>query len=71
MRCSLYSPGGGGAVMPRDLVGPIFGAVAGAVVYIGLNELLPTSRACGKGLDSLHGLVGGMVVMALSLLLTR
>jgi ZIP family zinc transporter len=63
--------GGGGAVMPGDLVGRIFGAVAGIMVYIGLNELLLTSRACGKGHDSLHGLVGGMVVMALSLLLMK
>ena len=36
-----------------------------------LDELLPTSRAYGKGHDSLLGLVGGMLVMALSLLLMR
>jgi ZIP family zinc transporter len=63
--------GGGGAVIPGDLVGPVFGAVAGIMVYISLDELLPTSRAYGKGHDSLLGLVGGMVVMALSLLLMK
>ena len=63
--------GGGGAVIPGHLVGPVFGMVAGIMVYISLDELLPTSRAYGKGHDSLLGLVGGMVVMALSLLLMK
>ena len=39
--------------------------------YISLDELLPTSRAYGKGHDSLFGLVTGMLVMALSLLLMK
>jgi ZIP family zinc transporter len=63
--------GGGGAVIPGNLVGPVFGAVAGIMVYISLDELLPTSRAYGKGHDSVLGLVGGMLVMALSLLLMK
>ena len=49
----------------------VFGLVAGIMVYISLDELLPTSRAYGKGHDSLFGLVGGMLVMALSLLLMK
>ena len=36
-----------------------------------IDELLPTSRAYGKGHDSLLGLVAGMAVMALSLLLMK
>ena len=63
--------GGGSAVISGDLVGPVFGAVAGIMVYISLDELLPTSRAYGKGHDSVLGLVGGMLVMALSLLLMK
>lgn len=47
------------------------GFSAGITVYISLDELLPTSRAYGKGHDSLLGLVSGMLVMALSLLLMR
>ena len=47
----------------------MFGAIAGVMVYISLDELLPTSRAYGKGHDSLWGLLTGMVVMAASLLL--
>jgi ZIP family zinc transporter len=36
-----------------------------------VDELLPTSRAYGKGHDSLLGLVGGMLVMAASLVAMR
>jgi zinc transporter, ZIP family len=60
--------GNGGALSP-SILGPIFAAVAGIMVYISLDELLPTSRAYGKGHDSILGLVAGMLVMALSLLL--
>lgn len=51
------------------LMGALFGGVAGIMVYISLDELLPTSRAYGQGHDSLYGLLAGMVIMALSLLL--
>ena len=63
--------GGSGAEVPQWLMGILFAGVAGIMVYISLDELLPTSRAYGKGHDSLLGLVAGMVVMALSLLLMR
>jgi len=61
----------GGAVVPPQVMGILFGGVAGIMVYISLDELLPTSRAYGKGHDSLYGLVAGMLVMALSLLLMQ
>jgi zinc transporter, ZIP family len=54
---------------PPQIMGILFAGVAGIMVYISLDELLPTSRAYGKGHDSLMGLIGGMAVMALSLLL--
>ena len=56
---------------PGVIMGLTFGGVAGIMVYISLDELLPTSRAYGKGHDSLFGLMAGMAVMALSLLLMR
>ena len=62
---------GEGGVIPPQIMGVLFGGVAGIMVYISLDELLPTSRAYGKGHDSLFGLVGGMAVMALSLLLMK
>ncbi|NLX12315.1 MAG: zinc transporter ZupT [Phycisphaerales bacterium] len=63
--------GGGNSEMMSQIMGILFGGVAGIMVYISLDELLPTSRAYGKGHDSLLGLVAGMLVMALSLLLMR
>ncbi len=63
--------GGDSGAIPSQVMGILFGCVAGIMVYISLDELLPTSRAYGKGHDSLFGLVAGMVVMALSLLLMR
>jgi len=56
---------------PSHVTGIMFGSVAGVMVYISLDELLPTSRAYGKGHDSILGLMAGMMVMALSLLLMR
>jgi ZIP family zinc transporter len=61
----------GGDILPPQILGCLFGGVAGIMVYISLDELLPTSRAYGKGHDSLLGLLAGMAVMALSLLLMR
>ncbi|MDX9701750.1 MAG: zinc transporter ZupT [Candidatus Auribacterota bacterium] len=58
-------------VIPSEVMGIMFGGVAGIMVYISLDELLPTSRAYGKGHDSLFGLIAGMLLMALSLLLMK
>ncbi len=63
--------GRGTGVIPPEIMGVLFGGVAGIMVYISLDELLPTSRAYGKGHDSLLGLVAGMLVMSLSLLLMQ
>ena len=63
--------GGDSGGIPPQVMGALFGGVAGIMVYISLDELLPTSRAYGKGHDSLFGLMGGMAVMALSLLLMK
>ena len=58
-------------LIPPQVIGILFGGVAGIMVYISLDELLPTSRAYGRGHDSILGLVAGMLVMALSLLLMK
>ncbi len=63
--------GGGAWTVPGHVTGVLFGGVAGVMVYISLDELLPTSRAYSKGHDSILGLMAGMMVMALSLLLLR
>jgi len=63
--------GGGAWAPPEHVTGLLFGGVAGVMVYISLDELLPTSRAYSKGHDSILGLVAGMMAMAISLLLMR
>jgi len=67
----LFFVGGENGVIPPQITGILFGVVAGIMVYISVDELLPTSRAYGKGHDSIIGLVAGMAVMALSLLLMK
>ncbi len=49
--------------------GVIFAAVAGIMVFISLDELLPTAEEYGEHHIAIGGLIGGMVVMAASLLL--
>jgi ZIP family zinc transporter len=66
-----FFAGGESGLMSPQVMGILFGGIAGIMVYISLDELLPTSRAYGKGHDSLFGLVAGMVLMALSLLLMK
>ncbi|MEG0773048.1 zinc transporter ZupT [Clostridium sp.] len=49
--------------------GILFAMVAGIMVYISLDELLPASEKYGEHHLSIYGLIAGMVVMAVSLLL--
>lgn len=49
--------------------GVIFAAVAGIMVYISLDELLPTAEEYGEHHLAIGGLIAGMVIMAVSLLL--
>jgi len=49
--------------------GLLFAAVAGIMVFISLDELLPTAEKYGEHHIAIYGVVSGMVVMALSLLL--
>lgn len=49
--------------------GILFALVAGIMVFISLDELLPTAREYGEEHTSIYGLVFGMAVMAVSLLL--
>lgn len=54
----------------NDLIfGILFAAVAGIMVFISLDELLPSAREFGHGHHAIYGLIAGMAVMAVSLLL--
>ncbi|MCK5066121.1 MAG: zinc transporter ZupT [Bacteroidales bacterium] len=52
-----------------NLFGFIFAGVAGIMVFISIDELLPTAREYGFHHHAVYGFVAGMAVMALSLLL--
>ena len=49
--------------------GVVFGGVAGIMVYISLDELLPTAEEYGEHHVAIWGVIAGMLVMAVSLLL--
>jgi zinc transporter, ZIP family len=51
------------------LMGVLFGSVAGIMVFISIDELLPTAREYGHHHQAIYGMVAGMIVMAVSLLL--
>jgi ZIP family zinc transporter len=53
----------------ETVYGAIFAAVAGIMVYISFDQLLPASREYGDHHQSMLGLFSGMALMALSLLL--
>ncbi len=55
--------------MSKALFGFLFASVAGIMVFISLDELLPAAQEYGEHHLSIYGLVAGMMVMALSLLL--
>jgi ZIP family zinc transporter len=55
--------------MNDAVFGLIFAGVAGIMVFISLDELLPTAEKFGEHHLAICGLVAGMAVMALSLLL--
>lgn len=50
-------------------LGVVFGAVAGIMVFISLDELLPSAQEYGEHHAAIWGLVAGMAIMAASLLL--
>ena len=51
------------------LKGALFAGVAGVMVFISLDELLPTAREYGEHHVAVYGLIAGMAVMAASLVL--
>ncbi len=51
------------------MFGVLFASVAGIMVFISLDELLPAASEFGEHHLSIYGLVSGMAVMAISLLI--
>ena len=55
--------------MSHAMMGIIFSMIAGIMVFISLDELLPAAEEYGEHHLSIYGLIGGMGVMAISLML--
>ena len=55
-------------IMNDVVFGILFAGVAGIMVFISFDELLPSAREYGEHHLSLYGLISGMAVMAVSLL---
>ncbi len=53
----------------ETVMGAVFGMVAGVMVYISLDELLPTASKYGNHHTSIWGFILGMLVMAISLII--
>lgn len=51
------------------IFGSVFASVAGIMVFISIDELFPAAKEYGQGHVAVYGLMGGMAIMALSLLL--
>lgn len=54
-----------------NVYGAIFGIIAGIMVYLALDELLPAAKRHAVGHETVYGLVGGMAVMGTSLVLLQ
>lgn len=55
--------------MTPTLMGCILAGVAGIMVFISIDELLPAAREYGEAHISIYGVVAGMALMAVSLIL--
>jgi ZIP family zinc transporter len=51
------------------VLGILFAAIAGIMVFISLDQLLPAAREYGHHHLAMYGLISGMAIMALSILL--
>ena len=55
--------------MTPTLMGCILAGVAGIMVFISIDELLPAAREYGEAHISIYGVVAGMALMAVSLIM--
>jgi zinc transporter, ZIP family len=54
--------------MSDSMMGITFAAVAGIMVFISLDQLVPHAKKYSTGHQSVYGLIGGMIVMAITLI---
>ncbi|MCD9027377.1 zinc transporter ZupT [Luteimonas sp. BDR2-5] len=58
-------------VLSEPVFGVLFGLIAGVMVFLALDELLPAAKRYAKGHETVYGLISGMAVLALSLVLFK
>lgn len=58
-------------VMTPTVMGCLLAGVAGIMVFISIDELLPAAREYGEAHTAIYGVAAGMAVMAASLLLLK
>jgi ZIP family zinc transporter len=56
---------------PEAILGPVLAGVAGIMVFIALDQLIPNAKRYATGHAAVYGLVAGMAVMAVSVELLR
>jgi len=56
-------------ILNDALFGVLYAAIAGIMVFISLDELLPTAEEYGEHHLAIYGLSAGMIIMAFSLLI--
>ncbi len=57
--------------LSEAVFGAVFGILAGAMVFLALDELLPAARRYAHGHETVYGIVIGMGMMAISLVLFK
>lgn len=55
--------------LSHAVFGSLFGLIAGIMVFLALDELLPAAKRYSDGHETVYGLISGMAVIALSLVL--
>ncbi|KAF1015707.1 MAG: Zinc transporter ZupT [Stenotrophomonas maltophilia] len=57
--------------LSHAMFGWVFGLIAGVMVFLALDELLPAAKRYAKGHETVYGLVAGMGTLAISLVLFK
>ena len=57
--------------LSNGVFGAVFGIIAGVMVFLALDELLPAAMRYAKGHETVYGLVTGMGALAISLILFK
>lgn len=59
------------AFLTPAVFGAVFAVIAGAMVFLALDELLPAARTYARGHETVYGILVGMAAMAISLVLFK